>query len=581
MSRIASQSFESPPPSAPAVGGLGERLVQRGLLTPAQLELVYREQRQRGGNLPRVIAELALLTPDVLARVLSEEAQAPLVDINKAVVDQAALDLVPLEVCRKFRALPLTRVNGSVMMALADPTDIRAVDALQQITGLHVEVATAPEQDILAFLDNLQSGGESIQSSIDEIIEETATQDGQLATKEEVDLAAASQDEAPVIRLVNQIIARAVNIGASDIHFEPEEKMMRIRVRIDGVLFPDVLIPKSLQQPVTSRVKILADMDVAESRLPQDGRATVYVGRRQVNLRVSSLPVTFGENVVVRILNTGAGLLSISALGMEPSVEQQLRAAINRPYGVLIVTGPTGSGKSTTLYAVLREVSGSDVSTFTLEDPVEFRMPGIRQTQIKEEIGLTFSAGLRTLLRQDPDIILVGETRDTETAQLMVRAALTGHLVFTTLHTNDAPGAIPRLMDMGVEPFLLPESLIGVLAQRLVRRICERCREPLPRPEEAFDRLKVPRPAGQPVQLWRGRGCPACKNSGYKGRVAIFELMMLDERFHEAITHRAGAQEYTRIAHEGGMKTLFEDGLRRARAGETTLDEVLHMTQIK
>lgn len=581
MSRIASQSFKSPPPSAPAVGGLGERLVQRGLLTPAQLELVYREQRQRGGNLPRVIAELALLTPDVLARVLSEEAQAPLVDINKAVVDQAALDLVPLEVCRKFRALPLTRVNGSVMMALADPTDIRAVDALQQITGLHVEVATAPEQDILAFLDNLQSGGESIQSSIDEIIEETATQDGQLATKEEVDLAAASQDEAPVIRLVNQIIARAVNIGASDIHFEPEEKMMRIRVRIDGVLFPDVLIPKSLQQPVTSRVKILADMDVAESRLPQDGRATVYVGRRQVNLRVSSLPVTFGENVVVRILNTGAGLLSISALGMEPSVEQQLRAAINRPYGVLIVTGPTGSGKSTTLYAVLREVSGSDVSTFTLEDPVEFRMPGIRQTQIKEEIGLTFSAGLRTLLRQDPDIILVGETRDTETAQLMVRAALTGHLVFTTLHTNDAPGAIPRLMDMGVEPFLLPESLIGVLAQRLVRRICERCREPLPRPEEAFDRLKVPRPAGQPVQLWRGRGCPACKNSGYKGRVAIFELMMLDERFHEAITHRAGAQEYTRIAHEGGMKTLFEDGLRRARAGETTLDEVLHMTQIK
>ncbi len=579
MTRTKSKTPEA---AGPVVSvGLGERLVQRGLLTPAQLELVHREQRQRGGSLPRTVAELGLVTPDVLAQVLSEEAQAPLVDLNKTMVDQAALNLVPLELCRKFRALPLTRVNGSVMIAMADPTDIRAVDTLQQITGLHVEVATAPEQDILAFLDNLQAGGESIQNSIDEIIEETVTHDGQLATKEEVDLAAASQDEAPVIRLVNQIIARAVNIGASDIHFEPEEKMMRIRVRIDGVLFPDVLIPKSLQSAVTSRVKILADMDVAESRLPQDGRATVYVGRRQINLRVSSLPVTFGENVVVRILNTGAGLLSISALGMAPAVEQQLRAAINRPYGVLIVTGPTGSGKSTTLYAVLREVSGSDVSTFTLEDPVEFRMPGIRQTQIKEEIGLTFSAGLRTLLRQDPDIILVGETRDTETAQLMVRAALTGHLVFTTLHTNDAPGAIPRLIDMGVEPFLLPESLIGVLAQRLVRRICERCKEPVANPEEVFRRLGVPLPPDRPPQLWRGRGCPACKNSGYRGRLAIFELMMLDERFHEPITRRAGAPEYSRLAREAGMKTMFEDGLRRALAGETTLDEVLHMTQIK
>lgn len=581
MNLPASKRAESPAAAAPASGGLGERLVQRGLLTPAQLELVHREQRQRGGNLPRIIADLALLTPDVLARVLSEEAQAPLVDLNKTMVDQAALNLVPLELCRKYRVLPLTRVNGSVVVALADPTDIRAVDTLQQITGLQVEVATAPEQDILAFLDNLQSGGESIQSSIDEIIEETATQDGQLATKEEVDLAAASQDEAPVIRLVNQIITRAVNIGASDIHFEPEEKMMRIRVRIDGVLFPDVLIPKSLQSAVTSRVKILADMDVAESRLPQDGRATVYVGRRQVNLRVSSLPVTFGENVVVRILNTGAGLLSISALGMAPAVEAQLRAAINRPYGVLIVTGPTGSGKSTTLYAVLREVSGTDVSTFTLEDPVEFRMPGIRQTQIKEEIGLTFSAGLRTLLRQDPDIILVGETRDTETAQLMVRAALTGHLVFTTLHTNDAPGAIPRLVDMGVEPFLLPESLIGVLAQRLVRRLCEKCKEPVPDSAAVFERLGVPMPEGPPPPLWRGRGCPACKNSGYRGRLAIFELMMVDERFHEPITRRAGAQEYSRLAREGGMRTLFEDGLRRALAGETSLDEVLNMTRIK
>ncbi len=566
---------------APAAGqtGLGERLVQQGLLTPAQLELAQREQRQRGGSLARVLTDLALVPPDRLARVMAEEAQATLVDINRVMIDQAALDLVPLDLCRKLRALPISRLNGSITIALADPMDIRAIDTLQQITGLHVEVATAPEQDILAYLDTLQQGGETIQHAIDEIIEDRA--DGQLATQEEVDLAAASQDDAPIIRLVNQIISRAVTIGASDIHFEPEEKMLRIRVRIDGVLFPDVLIPKSLQSAVTSRVKILADMDVAETRLPQDGRATVYVGRRQVNLRVSSLPVTWGENLVVRILNTGAAALTVAGLGMAPEVERQVRWAMDRPHGVFIVTGPTGSGKSTTLYAILREVSGSDVSTFTLEDPVEFRMPGIRQTQIKEEIGLTFSAGLRTLLRQDPDIILVGETRDTETAQLMVRAALTGHLVFTTLHTNDAPGAVPRLVDMGVEPFLLPEALIGVLAQRLVRRICERCKEPVARPEQVFERLNLTPPAGAPLQLWRGRGCPACKNSGYRGRLAIFELMMVDERFHDAITRRAGAPEYGRLAREGGMKTLFEDGLRRALAGETTLDEVLHVTCVK
>lgn len=559
--------------------GLGERLVERGLLTAGQLELVYREQRQRGGSLARLLIDLGLVSSDALSRIMAEEAQAGLVDINRQVIDQQALDLVPPDLCRKFRVLPVSRMNGSVTIAMADPMNITAIDTLQQITGLHVEVATASEQDILAYLDSLKEGGETIQHSIDEIIEDSASE-ARLATQEEVDLAAASQDDAPIIRLVNQIISRAVTIGASDIHFEPDEKMLRIRVRIDGILFPDVLIPKSLQSSVTSRVKILADMDVAESRLPQDGRATVYVGRRQVNLRVSSLPVTFGENVVVRILSSGAQALTVSALTMAPVMERNLRAAIDRPHGVLIVTGPTGSGKSTTLYAVLREVSGNDVSTFTLEDPVEFRMAGIRQTQIKEEIGLTFSAGLRTLLRQDPDIILVGETRDTETAQLMVRAALTGHLVFTTLHTNDAPGAIPRLVDMGVEPFLLPEALIGVLAQRLVRRICDRCKEPVANPEQVFARLETPPPPGT-FALWRGRGCPACKNTGYRGRLAIFELMMLDERFHDPITRRAGSQEYTRLAREGGMKTLFDDGLRRALAGETTIDEVLHVTCLK
>ncbi len=512
---------------------------------------------------------------------MAREAQTRVVELARLSPDPALFELVPLDLCRKLRALPVSRVNGTLTVAMADPLDVLAMDLLAGVTRCHIEAVVTTDQEVLTYLDRMEQAGETIQQSIDQIIAEDIN-GSRLVTKEEVDLAAAStQDEAPVIRLVNQIIVRAVNIGASDIHFEPEEKMLRIRVRIDGVLYPDVLIPKSLQSPVTTRMKILGDMDVAETRLPQDGRATVYVGRRQINLRISALPTAYGENVVVRILNSSGQLVNIGGLGMTPECEARLRQAIERPYGVVIVTGPTGSGKSTTLYAILREVSGSDVSTFTLEDPIEYRMPGIRQTQIKEDIGLTFSAGLRTLLRQDPDIILVGETRDTETAQLMVRAALTGHLVFTTLHTNDAPGAIPRLVDMGVEPFLLPESLIGVLAQRLVRRLCDRCKEPVPDPTAVFRKLDVEPPAGPVPALRRAVGCPACKKTGYRGRLAIFELMMLDERFHDPITRRAGAPEYSRLAREGGMKTLFEDGLRRALAGETTLDEVLHVTCVK
>jgi type IV pilus assembly protein PilB len=569
--------------ATPATLNLGERLIAAGLLTDSQLELAHREQRRRGGVLSRLLVELGFITAEKLARFMAGEAEARMVELDRLVVDKAVLDLVPLDVCRKLRALPVARVNGSVTIALADPLNVIAIDTLHQITGLHIEVAAATEHDILNFLDGLEEGGDRIQESIDQIITEEIGEGGGaqlLATQEEVDLVAASQDEAPVIRLVGQIISRAVNIGASDIHFEPEQKMMRIRTRIDGVLHPDVLIPKSLQSSVTSRVKILADMDVAESRLPQDGRATVYAGRKQINLRVSSLPTSHGENVVVRILNSTAQIMSIASLGMAPEVELQLRDAIDRPHGVLIVTGPTGSGKSTTLYAVLREVASSEVSTFTLEDPVEYQMPGIRQTQIKEEIGLTFSAGLRTLLRQDPDIILVGETRDTETAQLMVRAALTGHLVFTTLHTNDAPGAVPRLVDMGVEPFLLPESLIGVLAQRLVRRLCDKCKEPVVEPEALYRRLGIEPPKGQEPRLWRTRGCAACKDSGYRGRLGVFELMMMDSRFHEPLMRRSGAPDYARLAREGGMHTMFDDGLRRASEGLTTLEEVLRATRM-
>jgi type IV pilus assembly protein PilB len=559
--------------------GLGERLVAAGLISSSQLELARREQKRRGGQLSRLLVDLGFVPVDKISDFMARQAEARLVDLSRTVVDKAALDLVPLDIARRLRAIPISRINGSVTVAMADPLNVVAIDTLQQITGLQVEVVTAPERDILLFLDQLQNQGDTIQQSIDRIIQDE-TDEVQAVDETPAETAQTDETDAPIIRLVNQIIARAVGIGASDIHFEPEEKLMRIRMRIDGLLYPDVLIPQSMHALVTARMKILAEMDVAESRIPQDGRASVLVGQRHVNLRVSSLPTAYGENIVVRILDPSSQLTKISSLSLSQAMERQLRILLDKPHGVIIVTGPTGSGKTTTLYSILHEICTSDVSIFTLEDPVEFRMNGIRQTQIKEEVGLTFSTGLRALLRQDPDVILVGETRDTETAQLMVRAALTGHLVFSTLHTNDAPGAIPRLVDMGVEPYLLPDSLLAVLAQRLVRRICERCREPVPSPEKAFERLEIDLPTSGPLQLWRGVGCPVCKQSGYRGRQGIFELMTLDDRFHDAIVHRSGAPEYYRIAREGGMLTMFEDGVRRATLGTTTLEEVLHVTRL-
>ena len=560
--------------------GLGERLVAAGLITDSHLELARREQKRQGGSLGKILLDLGFVPVEKLTTFVAGEAQARMVDLNRMVIDKAVLSLVPLELCRKFRLLPVERYNGSLTVAMADPLNVLAIDTLSQVTGLHIDVATTTEQDILNILDTLQRSGDTIKESIDKIIQEEVDE-ARVVTRAEAAEPGATQDDAPVIRLVSQIIARAVNLGASDIHFEPEEKLLRIRTRIDGLLRPDVLIPKSLQSAVVSRVKVMAEMDVAENRLPQDGRAGVFVGRREINLRVSSLPTSYGENVVVRILNPSSSVSSINSLGLSTEDEQRMRAAVDRPHGVVVVTGPTGSGKSTTLYAILREVASPEWSVFTLEDPVEYAMAGVRQTQIKEDIGLTFSSGLRTLLRQDPDIILVGETRDTETAQLMVRAALTGHLVFTTLHTNDAPGAIPRLLDMGVEPYLLPESLVGVLAQRLVRQICPECREPVEHPETVFANLKLEVPGGEPPQLFRGRGCLACNASGYKGRQAVFELMMLDGRFHEPIVKRSGAPEFMRLAREGGMKTMFEDGLRRVLLGTTTMEELLRATRME
>ena len=559
---------------------LGEQLMAGGMLTEVQLDLARREQQRTGGRIDQIVVQLGFVSPEVLAEFLARRAGTRAVNLNRISIDQSVLSLIPQEIAKRCLGMPVSRNNGTLTVALADPFDVNAVDTFQQISGLAIEVVTAPERDILNCLELYYSAGDTIGESIDKILAEKDRQEAQ-SLDDVLNRMANKDEDAPVIRVVRQIITRAVNNRASDVHFEPEERMMRVRTRIDGVLYQDVLIPKAMQSAVTTRMKILADLDLAETRVPQDGRATLLVGGRQVNLRVSSLPTSHGENIVARILDPSSQILSLPSLGFAPDIEMQFRDVVSKPYGVVLVTGPTGSGKTTTLYAMLQEVSTMDVSTFTLEDPIEYRMSLVRQTQINEEAGLTFSNGLRALLRQDPDIILVGETRDTETAHLMVRAALTGHLVFSTLHTNDAPGSIPRLIDMGVDAFLLPASLLAVLAQRLVRTICPNCREEVKNPERVFEELKVSPPTvNGPLQLWRGAGCSACNRSGYKGRVGIYELMLLDEDFHDPILHRAGAPEFMRLACEKGMRTMFEDGLLKVVQGMTTVEELLRVTRL-
>jgi type IV pilus assembly protein PilB len=558
---------------------LAHKLISTGALTALQLDLALHEQKRTGSQLGPVLVQLGFVDAQALAQVLADAAETKTANLNLIAIEQAALQLVNFETARRYNAMPISVNDHTLTVAVADPFDVVAIDSLHQLTGLGIEVVTASREDILNCQELYYKNGDTIAESIEKILEEKARETVQ-PLEDVLRQMGDTEDAAPVIRLVSSIIHRAINGGASDIHFEPEERMMRIRNRLDGILYQEILIPKAMQSAVTTRMKILADLDVAEMRIPQDGRATVLVGGREVNLRVSSLPTSFGENIVARILDPRNQLLNLTALGFAPDVEMEFREAVNKPYGVVLVTGPTGSGKTTTLYTVLQEVSGMDVSTFTLEDPIEYRMPLVRQTQIKEESGLTFSAGLRALLRQDPDIILVGETRDTETAQLMVRAALTGHLVFSTLHTNDAAGAIPRLVDMGVEPYLLPACLNAILAQRLVRTICKRCRREVPNPEQVFAGLKIVPLDGMPASLWEGKGCAECKETGYRGRIGVYELMIVDERFHDSIVKQAGAPEYLRLARERGMRTMFEDGVVKASQGITTIEELLRVTRL-
>ncbi len=556
---------------SPGTKPIGQRLLDEGLIDEQQLDLALREQRRQGRKLGEVLVDLGFVAPGVITDVLATEARTEVVDVLGRAVDPDVLDLVGYETARRCRVMPLELEGNTLTVALADAFDVVVIDQIEKLTGHAVRVVTAAEADILEALALHFAQGQSINETIDRIL-----RDGAVGGEEEDDELA---EGSPMVRLVDQIIALGIKQKATDIHVEPDDKILRIRLRVDGILHQEVLVPKPIQPALIARLKLMAGLDITEKRSPQDGRIRFLNGQTEVDLRVSTLPTNHGESVVLRILNTSGVTLNLAGLGFSETDRERFSAIMERPYGMVLVTGPTGSGKTTTLYTALSQVDAEARSVFTLEDPIEYSMSRIRQTQIRPEVGMGFAAGLRALLRQDPDVILVGEIRDTETAQLATRAALTGHLVLSTLHTNTAVGVIPRLIDMGVERYLLPSALSAVIGQRLVRRICEACREPVADPEAELRRYDVLSFVSPPLRLWRGAGCDDCRQTGYRGRQAIYEVMIVDESFHGAIVDEAPMAELERIARAGGMRSMLEDGLAKALEGLTTVEEVLRIVR--
>jgi general secretion pathway protein E len=542
---------------------LGEILIQRKLITDEDLERALELQKERGDKIGKTLVDMGFIAMrDVLA-ALSEQLQVPLVSIDAPPVVSPETETLSPRFLRQFRCLPMSRDDHTITLAMADPLDVETIAAVRHCTGLKINTVLAPEQEIVDAIDKYY--GESAARTEGDF----EFQAGEMS--EDLEHLRDMASEAPVIRLVNAIIASAVEKRASDIHLEPFEKEFRIRYRVDGVLYNQDPPPREMKAAMISRVKLMAKLNIAERRLPQDGRIKIKTLGREVDLRVSTLPTLYGESVVMRLLDRSAGdFYDLGRLGFDGHMLNRMTYYTSLPHGIFLVTGPTGSGKSTTLYSALKKINQSDKKIITIEDPVEYQMDGINQLHVNTQIGLTFASGLRHIVRQDPDVIMVGEIRDRETADIAIRSSLTGHFVFSTLHTNDAPSAISRLTDMGVENYLITSSLVAVLAQRLVRLICEHCKEK--------DGTRFA-PSGDMVQCYTGRGCDHCFGSGYTGRVGIFELMELDDGIRQLIMKNQDAVAITNAARRIGMRNLREDGWSKVASGLTTADEVMRVTQ--
>ena len=530
---------------------LGEWLVEQGIINKQAWEEAQAEEKMSGEPLRKVLIRLGLISEEDMVNFISQQMDIQRIDLSNYLIDSKIIDLVPELLARKYQLVPILKIGKSLTCAMVDPLNIFALDEIRAKTGLTIEPAVATETEIRKALDESYT----VKGSMDDVIKSMdAKKVGVVEKGEEIELSKLKGmvEEPPVIRLVNMMIMDAVDEGASDIHIEPEEDKLSIRFRIDGVLRQEKAPPKHFQSATISRIKVLANLDIAERRKPQDGRFHIKMGNHAIDIRVSSVPTSYGENVVMRLLDSSSILFGLEQLGFVEATLKTYQGLLSRPNGIILVTGPTGSGKTSTLYASLNSINTPDKNIITIEDPVEYHLEGVRQIQVNPKVDLTFANGLRSILRQDPDVIMVGEIRDVETAEIAIQAALTGHLVFATLHTNDAPGAITRLIDMGVEPFLIASSVAGVVAQRLVRTFCADC---------------------------KGKGCKNCHETGYRGRQAINELMCFDEGIRALVMKKSSSEEIRKAAIKAGMKSLRDDGLDKVKSGITSKEEVLRVTQ--
>ncbi|MDI6744492.1 MAG: type IV-A pilus assembly ATPase PilB [Thermodesulfovibrionales bacterium] len=602
---------------------LGQILITSGIITEAQLNEALTMQKKGGGRIGTSLVKLGHITEDKLVTFLSKQYGMAAIDLAEYKIDPAVLKLIPADMAKKYMIMPLTRIGATLTVAMADPSNVFVVDDIKFMTGYNVEVVIATESALINAITTYYGGkaaglaaappqaqtaqkamkleakdytlsdtditgeeevgalGEGHTVDVDEFdrIVGDALDDVEHVTEDEM-LGARGEIEEPIVKLVSGILINAIKIGASDIHIEPYENSVRVRYRVDGVLALAMNLPLRIKNSVVSRLKIMAKLDISERRLPQDGRIKLRLGKKkEVDFRVSILPCLFGEKTVMRILDKASLQVDLTKLGFEEEALQRFLECLNRPYGMILVTGPTGSGKTTTLYSALNYLNKPNINIMTAEDPIEYNFLGINQVQMKEEIGLTFASALRSFLRQSPDIILVGEIRDFETAEIAVKAALTGHLVLSTLHTNDAPSSVSRLMNMGIEPFLVSSSVILIMAQRLARKICKECEKeeekfPLP----TLISMGFPEEEAKTVKCYRGKGCSVCNNSGYKGRIALYEIMLVNEEIRKLVLEGASAIELKKAAIRGGMKTLRMSGLTKVKGGVTTIEEVLRVT---
>ncbi|HEY0781043.1 MAG TPA: type IV-A pilus assembly ATPase PilB [Thermoanaerobaculia bacterium] len=568
----------------------GELLLKTGRITPEQLQEALAYQKEQGGRLGSALVKLGHLNDKQLVESLAKHFGVPSIDLTGLDVDEAVVKIVPADLARKYTIVPVSKAGSTVTVAMIDPTNVFAMDDVKFMTGYRVEPVVASETSIRNAIDRYYGSTHAIELKkvMEDLTEESGGGGGTdlevLEEDADLDLATLEEEseQAPVVKLVNIVLTDAIKRGASDIHIEPYEKEYRVRYRIDGILYEMMHPPLKLKEAITSRVKILARLDIAETRLPQDGRIkikTKIAGKsKDLDYRVSVLPTLFGEKIVMRLLDKDKLMLDMTKLGFEVDSLRRFENAILKPYGMVLVTGPTGSGKTNTLYSALQRINTPEVNIMTAEDPVEFNLAGINQVQMREQIGLNFAATLRSFLRQDPNIILVGEIRDFETAEVAIKAAMTGHLVLSTLHTNDAPSSINRLMNMGIEPFLVATSVHLIVAQRLVRRVCTFCKEPTEIPPAALVEGGFGENEARGMKLFKGRGCDRCSNTGYKGRVGLYEVLEIDDELREMILSGASAYELRQKAMQGGMMTLRMSGLQKIRDGMTTLEEVLRET---